>query len=214
MGGVNLPMVLFGAAILVAGLVVPGKETAVVSTLIVVGAGISVAGLAADGIKQVEIGLQGFKVSRDAANGAPSPWLETEAEMLNRIAVRVLGDRDLGRDAVERCLTKVRRHRRDIPKNEIDATTIKTLISELHRKDRDRQWSRISSAGAQNDEPLSALHSLSFGVRVVFALSYEFMESDVASILGRSEMDVGREVRTAEAVLDLDHADASTVDDV
>jgi hypothetical protein len=207
-------MVLLGAAILVAGLVVPGKETVVVSTLIVVGAGISVAGLVADSIKQVEIGLQGFKVSRDAANGVPSPWLETEAEMLNRIAVRVLGSRDLGRDAVERCLTKVRRHRRDIPRSEIDATTIKTLISELHRKDRNRQWSKVSSEEHQNHDSLSALDSLSFGARVVFALSCEFMESDVASILGRSEEEIIREVRTAEAVFDLDHADAPEVGDV
>lgn len=191
---------------MVLGLAVPGKASAVVSTLLALGVGTSVAGLVVNRFKQIEVGPGGVKMSRDSADVVPAPWLAAEAEVLNRIAVRVLGDQDLAREAVETSLTTVRRRRGDIPKSQFDLATYKTLISALHRTDRNRSWPGASQVETRADGVPPALQSLSFGVRVAFALSYEFQDADVSEILGRSKEDVASDVQTAEAVLRLGDA--------
>jgi hypothetical protein len=200
-------MVLLGLVLLALGLAVPGKASVVVSTLLVLGASIAVAGLAVNRFKQVEVGPQGVKMSRDSDDAVPAPWLATEAEMLNRIAVRVLGDQDLAREAVERSLTTIRQRRSDIPKSQLDIATYKTLISELHRKDRNRNWPGASRVESSVDGVPLVLQSLSFGVRVTYALSYEFQDGDTAEILGRTKDEVESDVRMAESVVGMNEGD-------
>ncbi|HSS32571.1 MAG TPA: hypothetical protein VLL27_04755 [Solirubrobacterales bacterium] len=206
-GGVNSPMVLFGVVVFIAGLAVPGKETVVVSLLIALGVGTAAVGLVINRSKRIEVGPQGFKVSRDGGTVVPQPWLAAEGETLNRIAVRVLGDQDIGREAVEKSLTRIRRHRGDIPKSELNLATFKTLISELHRRDRNMSWPGDSPPVKATDGVPAALRSLSFGVRLAYAFSYEFESRYVAEILDRSEEEIDGEIRSAAAVIAADSAE-------
>lgn len=196
---VDLPMVVLGVAMVAAALLVPGKEAAVVAALVVMGASTAAAGVAVNRYKQIEVGPGGLKLSRDADDVVPEPWLAAEGKVLNRIAVRVLGDRDLAREAVEKSLTRVRRHRGDIPRPQLDIATHKTLIAELHRRDRNRSWPGAPTA--HGDDRIAPLQSLSFGQRVAYVLSLEFLDGVVAAILGRPEEEIRRDVEAAEAVL-------------
>lgn len=197
---VDLPMVVLGVAMVAAALLVPGKQAAVVAALIVMGASTAAAGVAVNRFRQIEVGPGGLKLSRDADDVVPEPWLAAEGKVLNRIAVRVLGDRDLAREAVEKALTRVRRHRGDIPRPQLDIATHKTLIAELHRRDRNRSWPGASTPHGDDDR-IATLQPLPFPVRVAFAFSLEFLDSDLATILGRPEEEIRRDVEAAEAAL-------------
>lgn len=209
-GGVNVPMVLLGLILFMLGIVVPGKEAIVVSTLLASGVGLAALGLAINQVKQIEVGPGGVKMSRDASDSVvPEPWLVAEGEMLNRIAVRVLADQELARQAVEDSLTTIRRRGSAIPKSQLDIATHRTLIAELHRKDKNRSWpSGAASVDLSVDGVPPALQALSFRVRVAYALSFEFQEAEMAAILDRTDAEIAADVRSAEAVVLSSRGDA------
>lgn len=196
----NWPLAIVGVAMIVAGVAFPGTQRQAVVALIVVGAGLVAAGALAPQYKQLEIGLQGVKMSRDDGEPLPAPWLAAEAETLSGIARLVLGEGDLAREVVEDVLAKVGRYRSQIPRSKRDVATFKTLVATLHRVEK-KSWFDGGRKIDGSDRARAALDSLNFWQRMAFALNMEMPEREVAEILDRSEADVSLEVEEARRAL-------------
>lgn len=196
----NWPLLIVGVCMIVAGVAVPGAESQAAVALIVLGAGLTVGGALAPQIRQLDIGLQGIKVSRDDGTAIPMPWLAAEAKTLYGIAHSVLGNGDSARHMVEEVLTKVRRYRGQIPQGQRDVATFKTLVAELERAE-NRMWLRGSRMPDGPNPIQNALSKLALPVRLAFALELELPIKAVAEILDRPEAEVATDVEVARGVL-------------
>jgi hypothetical protein len=194
------PLVIVGVAMIAAGAAAPGTHGQAVVLLIVFGSGLVVAGALATRYKQLEIGLQGIKVSRDDGQAMPMPWLVAEAETLSGVAQLVLGDVELARKVVEDVLAKVSPYRRQVPLGQHDVTTFKMLVEGLRRAEK-KSWFNGGRAIDRSDRAGAALDRLGFSRRVTVALDMELPAKEVAEILDRSEADVSLEVEEARKAL-------------
>lgn len=198
-GEANPYLLTLGIGMIVAGVVVPGSQAGTVSLLIVLGAGVAVAGVLSNRFSQLEIGPQGIKVSQEDGAPLPVPWLAAEADSLSEIAQIVLGDSALAGKVVEDAISRVRQHRKDIPRSRLDLATIRTLIALLERAE-NKRWLSGSTLNTQ-DKIAMALLKLPLSARVAFALSVEFPAAEVAGIVERPEEDVSRDIEAARAVI-------------
>jgi hypothetical protein len=189
-----------GVFMIMAGVGVPGTEANVVVALIVLGTGLVVAGALASQVRQLDIGLQGIKMSRDDGTAMPMPWLAAEADTLGGIARLVLGNSDLARKVVEDVLAKVHRYRGQMSQEQRDIATFKTLIADLERTEK-KLW--LSGAKVANElTPIQgALSALALPTRIAFALDMEMPVKAVADILDRPEADVAVDIKAAREAL-------------
>lgn len=197
---VNWPLLILGVSMIVAGVAVPGTQAEVVMALIVLGAGLAVTGALGSQFRQFEIGPKGIKLNRDDSGTTPAPWVAAEAETLGQIAQLVLGNRDLAREVVEDVLAKIHRYRGRIPPNRRDAAVFKTLVAELHRREK-KMWFSGRHVVDESDGTRAAVRGLEFPIRVAFVLSLDLPAKDVADILDRSEGEVSTDIETATKVL-------------
>jgi hypothetical protein len=198
---VNWTLFFLGIGMIVlAVLVVPGSQSGAASLLIVIGAGVAVAGALAARFSQLEIGPKGIKVSREGDSSMPLPWLAAEAETLSQVAQVVLGSPRLAREVVEDAISRVHRHRKEIPRNSLDLATFKTLVALLERAE-NKRWFSGSRGDQKADRIQVALRDLPLAARIAFALSLEFPASGVAEILGRSEEEIVKDVEVARTAV-------------
>lgn len=195
----NPYLLALGIGMIVAGVAIPGSQAGTVSLLIILGAGVAVAGVLSNRFSQLEIGPQGIKVTQEDGAPMPVPWLAAEADGLSEIAQIVLGDPVLAGKVVEDAISRVRQHRKDIPRSRLDLATIRTLIALLERAE-NKRWLSGSKLNAQ-DKIAMALLELPLSARVAFALSVEFPAIEVAGLVERPEDDVLRDIEAARAVI-------------
>jgi hypothetical protein len=197
---INWPLLILGVFMIVAGVGVPGTEVNVVVALIVLGTGLVVAGALASQVKQLDIGLQGIKMSRDDGTAMPMPWLAAEADTLGGIAQLVLGNSDLAGEVVEDVLTKIHRYPGQMSQEQRDIATFKTLIADLERTEK-KLWFSGSKVANELTPIQGALNALALPMRVAFVLDMEMPVKAVAEILDRPEADVAIDVEAARKAL-------------
>jgi hypothetical protein len=186
-------LLVLGVGMIGLGVLIPGTRSGTVSLLITLGAAIAVVGILSPRFSQLEIKPLGIKMGRDSGAPMPLPWLAAEAETLDRIAKLVLGDHTLAREAVEVAISRVRKHRADIPRTRTDLARLKTLVALLESQEK-QIWFRGDHVSDESDEIQAALRKFPIETRIAFALSLEFPDSEVAQIVGRSEKNVAAEV--------------------
>lgn len=184
-----------------AGLVVPGAHGEVVMALLVLGAGLVVAGALASEFRQLEIGLKGISLNRGSAEATPVPWLAAEAEILQGIAQLVLGNRELAAQVVEGVVAKIHRYRWGIPRGQRDAATFKALVKELYRFEK-KLWFSGTTVLDESDGAWKGLRALAFPVRVAFTLSLDFPTKEVSEIVERPEPEVANDIAVATKALE------------
>ena len=214
-----LTLLLFGTVMLLAGFFYPGKQATAATTFIVAGAGMVAVGILLPRMRELEVGVGGFKtkvVNSQPTSPPPQPLLDIQADKLTRFARLVSGDTAHARELVEEAFARSRRRHRRIPPAERDAFIIRTLIELLDTAD-ERRWLRGSPPHdcirPEEDLPelgdtidsavVHALQTLPFVRRVAFLLRADWLlkSDEIAMILERPGVDVDNEIALARDVL-------------
>jgi DNA-directed RNA polymerase specialized sigma24 family protein len=207
-------MLLVGSVLVAAGLLSHGRQTAVVTTLLVVGASQISLAILLPRISKFEIGPGGFKTELAAtAEALPTVTLDCKPDKLTRFAYLVSGDRLQARELVEEALVRSRERRHGRSALERDAFTMRLLVDLLDTA-RERRWLlgkiaarppdlEASSPAAADPGVVKALQDLTFPIRVAFLLRADWglALDDVAKVLQRPVDVVGADVQTARDLL-------------
>jgi DNA-directed RNA polymerase specialized sigma24 family protein len=193
---------VIGVGLLVAGFFYPGSQSAVATTLVVMGSGEVAVGLLLPRMTELEIGPGGVKTKIAVALEQDATLFEVQPASLTRFAVLMCGDPDQGRELVEEALARGRQHQRRLSQGERGVFVLRTLVDLLDTAT-ERSWLRgetTSVAGSlANDGVAEALRSLEFGVRAAFLLRVDWplRSEEVASVLGRTVDAVRTDVELA-----------------
>lgn len=195
-----------GTAMLAAGLAYRG-DSVVITTFIVLGAGMIAIGIMLPRMLELEIGLGGVKTKMAAVTDEPR-LIDVPIKKLSEFAFLTSGDTDHAREIVEEALARGRRTSRHRSPAERNLITLRTLVGLLDTV-RERTWlsGNASAAGGiphpMRATAIDALQGVPFPVRVIFLLHAICLltEEDIAVLLERTAADVASSLADARAAL-------------